>query len=443
MRTRARCTLISYAIGFLPAIGLGQDCTQWSLRAVGGAVPPNYAHAMSFDSHRGVTVLFGGNTGCPISGTWEWDGSTWTARTSANAPQPLGGVLMAFDAARGVTILFGGGGPGCGSPAVDTTWEWDGVDWTLRSVFGPEARSSSRLVYDSARQKIVLYGGWGNSAPCLSDTWEYDGVAWTQLFPAQSPGPRRDAAMAFDASSGRTILFGGTADGANYLGDTWAWDGTTWTPLATGVGSISTRMVYDSQSGRIIRYDSGQLSGSDTFEWDGSQWVRFAVANPPNRYNYDLAFDSWRGRVVLYGGHDASGLRADTWEFRNAVPATIQAQPEDLVIRDPRPIVLSVSATGTGPLTYRWRKEGVPLANLGRVSGADTPTLTISPPEPAFTGTYDCVVTGPCNTATSRSASVLIPCLADVDDGSGTGTPDGGVTIDDLLFFLFRFENGC
>jgi hypothetical protein len=32
---------------------------------------------------------------------------------------------------------------------------------------------------------------------------------------------------------------------------------------------------------------------------------------------------------------------------------------------------------------------------------------------------------------------------ADVDDGSGTGTPDGGVTIDDLLFFLVRFENGC
>ncbi len=32
---------------------------------------------------------------------------------------------------------------------------------------------------------------------------------------------------------------------------------------------------------------------------------------------------------------------------------------------------------------------------------------------------------------------------ADVDDGSGTGTPDGGVTIDDLLFFLVRFEAGC
>ncbi len=32
---------------------------------------------------------------------------------------------------------------------------------------------------------------------------------------------------------------------------------------------------------------------------------------------------------------------------------------------------------------------------------------------------------------------------ADVDDGSGTGTPDGGVTIDDLLYYLVRFEGGC
>lgn len=33
--------------------------------------------------------------------------------------------------------------------------------------------------------------------------------------------------------------------------------------------------------------------------------------------------------------------------------------------------------------------------------------------------------------------------LADVDDGSSTGQRDGGVTIDDLLYYLVRFEAGC
>jgi hypothetical protein len=32
---------------------------------------------------------------------------------------------------------------------------------------------------------------------------------------------------------------------------------------------------------------------------------------------------------------------------------------------------------------------------------------------------------------------------ADLDDGSGTGTTDGGVDINDLLFFLIRFQSGC
>ncbi len=32
---------------------------------------------------------------------------------------------------------------------------------------------------------------------------------------------------------------------------------------------------------------------------------------------------------------------------------------------------------------------------------------------------------------------------ADLDDGSNTGTPDGGVTIDDLLYYLQRFDAGC
>ncbi len=34
-------------------------------------------------------------------------------------------------------------------------------------------------------------------------------------------------------------------------------------------------------------------------------------------------------------------------------------------------------------------------------------------------------------------------CPADLDNGSGSGVPDGGITIDDLLYFLLRYEGGC
>ena len=43
----------------------------------------------------------------------------------------------------------------------------------------------------------------------------------------------------------------------------------------------------------------------------------------------------------------------------------------------------------------------------------------------------------------SLSGPGSVTCVADVDDGSGSGVPDGGVTIDDLLYFLLRYEAGC
>lgn len=45
----------------------------------------------------------------------------------------------------------------------------------------------------------------------------------------------------------------------------------------------------------------------------------------------------------------------------------------------------------------------------------------------------------------SRRAVILTPigrCVADMDNGTGTGTPDGGVTIDDLLYYLAVFADG-
>lgn len=44
---------------------------------------------------------------------------------------------------------------------------------------------------------------------------------------------------------------------------------------------------------------------------------------------------------------------------------------------------------------------------------------------------------------TEHTVSISIGCPADVDDGNGRGYPDGGITVDDLLYFLERFDRGC
>lgn len=43
----------------------------------------------------------------------------------------------------------------------------------------------------------------------------------------------------------------------------------------------------------------------------------------------------------------------------------------------------------------------------------------------------------------SHSTCNASNCVADVDDGSGTGTPDAGVGIEDLLYYLLRYDAGC
>jgi hypothetical protein len=122
----------------------------------------------------------------------------------------------------------------------------------------------------------------------------------------------------------------------------------------------------------------------------------------------------------------------------------------------------SVRATGVTPLTYTWqiRRPESPLewialnngpvildqVQWGTASDAETETVRLHPQWNATwlapTLRVRCIVSSACGSATSNEA-VASFCAVDFDDGSGTGTPDSGVTIDDQLYYLQRFEAGC
>ena len=96
-------------------------------------------------------------------------------------------------------------------------------------------------------------------------------------------------------------------------------------------------------------------------------------------------------------------------------------------------------------LAYQWRRNGQPLANGPNVTGAQSPALTLAGLSTSDTGAIDCVVSNSCGVVTSAPTVLVVnpACRADLDDGTGAGQPDGGITIDDLLFFLLKFEQGC
>src|SRR5207247_7549759 len=120
-------------------------------------------------------------------------------------------------------------------------------------------RWHARMVYDSHRHRIVLFGGQAtdSTSTAFADTWEYDGRHWTNVTPAQSPAPRTNFGMAYDPQRKVTVLFGGhlPAD----ADDTWEWDGTTWTQsVATGPHAREGHvMTYDPKRGAIVMAAGG------------------------------------------------------------------------------------------------------------------------------------------------------------------------------------------
>src|SRR5712671_1087316 len=80
-------------------------------------------------------------------------------------------------------------------------------------------------------------------------------------------------------------------------------------------------LAYDSARGRTVLFGGGAGGTwfNDTWELDGSGWTQVTTAQAPAaRSGHALAYDSGRGRVVLFGGETGFGPGSevgDTWEF--------------------------------------------------------------------------------------------------------------------------------
>ena len=71
----------------------------------------------------------------------------------------------------------------------------------------PSGRNFHTMVYDAARNEVVLFGGIANNSGVLGDTWVWDGFNWIQKSPPNSPSPRFGHAMAYDAVRQEVVLF--------------------------------------------------------------------------------------------------------------------------------------------------------------------------------------------------------------------------------------------
>ncbi len=320
------------------AAGTQPPGPQWTEVAPASFPPARSGHAMVFDSGRNKVVLFGGWGGTDLSDTWEYDGAsqTWTEVTPVSSPPARNGHTMVFDSSRNRVILFGG----YNGNFLSDTWEYDGANntWTeLTTAASPPARGDCAMVFDSSRNKVVLFGGWngdilGDFSYPLGDMWEYDVTnnIWTELTPLSSPPNRAGHAMVFDSSRDKAVLFGGWGLLTRY-NDTWEYDSNnqTWTevtPASSPPARTSHAMVFDSNRNKIVLFSGhqGYPSLNDTWEYDGASnnWTEvIPLFSPPASAVHAMVFDSSRNKVVLFGGQIANDHGfINTWEYSVTLP---------------------------------------------------------------------------------------------------------------------------
>ena len=206
----------------------------------------------------------------------------------------------------------------------------------------PVARSFHAMVYDSARDRVVLFGGSNNSNVVLGDTWEFDGTQWQQRFPAHSPPARMRHAMTYDTARGVTVLFGGDLgtdplQTQPFTNDVWEWNGNDWNQVQVSGAKPRERrdagMAYDSVRGLHILFGGVAVEQCcnggaqffalvDTWEYSSSNRVwtlRSSTTNPPAQGS-PIVFDAARNTTLLFG-------LSQTWIWRPEFGTWVQLTP--------------------------------------------------------------------------------------------------------------------
>src|SRR6185503_8589313 len=146
---------------------------------------------------------------------------------------------------------------------------------------------------------------------------------WTErLISGSEPAPRHDHQMIYDSDRKKMVVFGGTDEAGNRLADLWEWDGATatWAQRtiagAKPVARYGHTMIYDSFRKRIVLYggNTGTNAGTwvnETWEFDGTNgtWAQFTTTGTaPTYYNSvgytRLGYDPVTHKTLLYSTGD-------------------------------------------------------------------------------------------------------------------------------------------
>ena len=148
---------------------------------------------------------------------------------------------------------------------------------------------------------------------------------------------------------------------------------------------------------------------------EGQFYLGSVVADGSGDFTFAVDLGTLQANNITATATDL-GL-GNTSEFADPLPLTppvFNLQPEAVSVVEGDPFSLTVSATGSEPITYQWEvlaeggSEFVAVTNDAVVSGATTTTLSNSAARLSDVGTYRCVATNILGDTPSDLATVMV-----------------------------------
>ncbi|MEO6003608.1 MAG: hypothetical protein ABIZ04_05690 [Opitutus sp.] len=308
----------------------------------------------------------------------------------------------------------------------------DGLTWTARAVPTIGGSSVARLAYGNGVFVLVRENGETFTSG--------DAITWVAR-------PTLTFQLSSLAFANGTFV-GGGPNGTIYTST----DGINWTARESHSSSILTDLAYGNGQWVAVSRWSGTLVQSDTTSGgtiapnvvvaphdvsmvgEGSNSVTLLVSvtgTGPFTYQWyrdNVAIPGQTGqtlgislpavtsavaqlhRVTITGPGGTVTSPTATVTNLPPQPPVVASQPVDVTTIPHGQAGFNVTAAGSGPFTYQWRKDGQPLASSAHHPNIDTRSASIylGNLSPFDEGLYDVVITGRAGSVTSRQARLTL-----------------------------------
>lgn len=327
-----------------------------------------------------------------ISGT---PGAVGVANVNLTATN-IFGVSNAFTLALAISAPPASGGGGGGSvisgtaPSITTQPVDQTVAEGASATFTVSASGTATLIYQWRKDQVAISGATSASLTLssvkLTDAGAYSVLVSNGIGSATSNAAQLSvtatvtAPVIVTAPVSRTVPPGTTA---------------TFTVVATG--------------------------GSLTYQWKKNGTVISGVTGATLTLPATTTADAGSYTVTVTNSVSSVTSTAATLTVDSGTVApVITTQPVAQTGSIGGSVTFTVAATGSGTLSYQWKKDGVAIA------GATSATLTLTNIQGSDSGVYSVTVTGTAGTVTSNAVTLAVPAsrIANVSVRSGAGTGD-------------------